>query len=203
MSDFKFFRFNFYLFLSYFVFALALLTIPLTTGCSAFVTPMTDEDALKTLRELTKDNKLPPESIVADIENRFSKTKAGALAKLLRARIRFENSDFDGAAQILNTNVFRERTKLADYGLWLRGRDRRLGIEDRLTPGQLAHQALARVGERHDGRGGPGTLGVRDDPRLTPFPRGDHRVRGPEVDTGRPGHQRPSFRFGGTYIDSR
>jgi soluble lytic murein transglycosylase len=122
MSKFKFYRFNFYSFLSFSIFALALLTVPLSTSCSALVTTMSDDDALKTLRELTKDGKLPSEGIVADIENRFAKTKAGALAKLLRARIKFENSDFNGAAQILNTNVFREKTKLADYALWLRGR---------------------------------------------------------------------------------
>ena len=122
MSKFKFYRFNFNSFLSFSIFALALLTVPLSTSCSALVTTMSDDDALKTLRELTKDGKLPSEGIVADIENRFAKSKAGALAKLLRARIRFENSDFSGAAQILNTNVFREKTKLADYALWLRGR---------------------------------------------------------------------------------
>ncbi len=122
MSKLKFYRFDFYSFLVFTGFAFALLTVPLTTSCSALVRKMTDDDALKTLRDLTKDGKLPPEGVVADIENRFAKTKSGALAKLLRARIRFENSDFAGAAQILNTNVFREKTKLADYALWLRGR---------------------------------------------------------------------------------
>ena len=122
MSEFKFFRFNIYTLFSFTIFAFALLTIPLSQSCSAFVTPMTDDDALKTLRDLTKDDKLPPESVVADIENRFAKTKAGALAKLLRARIRFQNSDFAGAAQILSSNVFGEKTNLADYALWLRGR---------------------------------------------------------------------------------
>jgi soluble lytic murein transglycosylase len=122
MSDFRFFRFNFYSLLSFTIFAFALLTVPLTLSCSAFVTTMTEDDALKTLRELTKDDKLPPEGVVADIENRFAKTRAGALAKLLRARIKFQNSDFEGAAQILNTNIIREKTNLADYALWLRGR---------------------------------------------------------------------------------
>ncbi|HEY0458021.1 MAG TPA: transglycosylase SLT domain-containing protein [Pyrinomonadaceae bacterium] len=122
MSDFRFFRFNFYSVLVSLIFTFALLTVPLSTSCSAFVTPMSDDDALKTLRELTKGDKLPPEGVVAEIETRFAKTKAGALAKLLRARIKFENSDYDGAAQILNTNVFREKTNLADYAVWLRGR---------------------------------------------------------------------------------
>jgi soluble lytic murein transglycosylase len=122
MSKFKFNRVDFHSFLIIAIFAFAFLAVPLSTSCSAIVTPMTDDDALKTLRELTKNGKLPPEGVVAEIENRFAKTKAGALAKLLRARIRFENSDFNGAAQILDTNVFREKTRLADYALWLRGR---------------------------------------------------------------------------------
>ncbi|HQU81828.1 MAG TPA: transglycosylase SLT domain-containing protein [Pyrinomonadaceae bacterium] len=103
-------------------FAFAFLLIPLSSSCSAFVRPMNDDDALKTLRDLTKNGKLPPENVVLEIENRFAKTKSGALAKLLRARIRFENNDFNGAAQILNTNLFKEKTELGDYALWLRGR---------------------------------------------------------------------------------
>lgn len=122
MSNFRFFRFDLYSVLIFSIFALGLLTIPLTSSCSAFVTPMSDDEALKTLRELTRKDKLPPEGVVADIENRFAKSKAGALAKLLRARIRFENQDFESAAQILNSGVFKDKTELADYALWLRGR---------------------------------------------------------------------------------
>ncbi len=98
------------------------LLVPLTTSCSAFVTQMSEEQAAETLRILTRDGKLPPEAAVLQIENRFSKTRTGALAKLLRARIRFESNDFDGAAQILDSNVFREKTTVADYALWLRGK---------------------------------------------------------------------------------
>jgi soluble lytic murein transglycosylase len=116
------YRFNLHSLFTILVFSLGFLMIPLTTSCSAFVREMTDADALKTLRDLTKDGKLPPENVVLEIENRYSKTKVGALAKLLRARIRFENNDFGGAAQILNTNVFKEKTNLGDYALWLRGR---------------------------------------------------------------------------------
>ena len=122
MSKPIFFRFNFYSFLVFTIFAVGLLTVPLTTSCAAFVQTMSDDDALKILRDLTKGGKLPPESLVLDIENRYAKTRSGALAKLLRARIRFENSDFEGAANILNSDVFKQKTKLADYALWLRGR---------------------------------------------------------------------------------
>jgi soluble lytic murein transglycosylase len=122
MSKLQKFPLNRYSFFTIFIFACGLLLIPLTTSCSAAVREMTEDDALKAIRQLTKDGKLPPESAVLEIENRYSKTLTGALAKLLRARIRFENNDYDGAAQILNSDVFREKTKLGDYALWLRGR---------------------------------------------------------------------------------
>lgn len=122
MSKFQKNHFSRQSFFTIFIFACGLLLIPLTASCSAVVREMTEDDALKVIRQLTKDGKLPPESTVLEIENRYAKTRTGALAKLLRARIRFENGDFDGAAQILNTDVFREKTKLGDYALWLRGR---------------------------------------------------------------------------------
>ncbi len=109
-------------FITNFLIVLSFVLVPFSTSCSAFVRQMSEDDALKALRQLTKDGKLPPENVVLEIENRFSKTKTGALAKLLRARIRFETSDFDGAANILNADVFRQKTKLADYALWLRGK---------------------------------------------------------------------------------
>ncbi len=76
--------------LTIFFLAAGFLLAPLTTSCSAFVSQMTDEQAAQTLRALTKDGKLPPENAVLEIENRFSKTKTGALARLLRAYIHFE-----------------------------------------------------------------------------------------------------------------
>jgi soluble lytic murein transglycosylase len=99
-----------------------LLVFPLTQSCSAFSGETNEADALKVLRDLTKNGKLPPESLVLDVENRYSKTRTGALARLLRARIKFESSDFEGAATILNSDIFKQKTKLADYALWLRGR---------------------------------------------------------------------------------
>lgn len=122
MFHLKLFRFNFYSVLTILVFASAFALVPFTQSCSAFVTEMTDDDALKVLRDLTKGGKLPAESVVADIEKRYANTKTGALAKLLRARIKFESNDFAGAAQILNSDVFKQKTELGDYALWLRGR---------------------------------------------------------------------------------
>jgi len=98
--------------------AFVILTFGLTMSCSA----QTEDQALRSLRELSKDDKLPPESIVAGIESRFAGRKTGALAKLLHARIKFENNDFAGAAALLNTDVIAKQTRLGDYALWLTGR---------------------------------------------------------------------------------
>ncbi|MDQ6785213.1 MAG: transglycosylase SLT domain-containing protein [Acidobacteriota bacterium] len=122
MLFYKNFRLRRFSVLTIFLSAVTFLLIPFTTSCSAFVTQMSEEQAAQMLRSLTKDGKLPAESIVLDIENRYSKTRTGALARLLRARIHFENNDFGGAAEILNSDVFRQRTNVADYALWLRGR---------------------------------------------------------------------------------
>lgn len=109
-------------FLTIFLISAALCAAPLMLSCSALVTQMSEEQAAQALRALTKDGKLPPENAVLDIENKFSKTKIGALAKLLRARIRFETNDFNGAAGILDSDVFRGKTTVADYALWMRGK---------------------------------------------------------------------------------
>ncbi len=89
-----------------------------TVGCSA----QSEEAALQSLRQMTKDGKLPSEEFVAGIERRFAGKKTGALAKLLRARIRFENKDFAGAAAILNSSDFQQKTAVGDHAMWLRGR---------------------------------------------------------------------------------
>lgn len=96
------------------VFSLVLFTV----GCSA----QTEDQALVSLRQMTKDGKLPPENFVISIETRYDGTRTGTLARLLHARIRFENNDFAGAAGILNSDVFAKKTSVGDYALWLRGK---------------------------------------------------------------------------------
>lgn len=91
-------------------------------NCSAFVTQQTEEQALQMLRQLMKGDKLPPESVVQQVESRFPNTKTGALCKLLRAQIRLTNNDFNGAAEILNSNLFSQKTTVGDYAFWLRGK---------------------------------------------------------------------------------
>jgi hypothetical protein len=98
--------------------SIALVLAVLTVACSA---QQTEQQALDSLRAMTRDGKLPAESAVAPIESRFAGRKTGALAKLLRARIRFENGDYAGAAALLNSQDIENLTKLGDHALWLRG----------------------------------------------------------------------------------
>ncbi len=107
---------------SFLILFTALTFVFFSLSCSATTATASEEDALKTLRQMTKDGKLPPESVVLQIENRFPKTRTGALAKLLRARIQYENKNFAGAEMILNSPIFREKTTVGDYALWLRGK---------------------------------------------------------------------------------
>src|SRR6476620_3290356 len=100
--------------LSSVVFLLAVYTV----GCSA---QQTEEQALQSLREISKNGKSPTESYVASIESRFSGKRTGALAKLLRAKLRFDNKDYAGAASLLTGDEFRTKTTVADHALWLRG----------------------------------------------------------------------------------
>ncbi len=105
-----------------FLAAIGLLVVPFSASCRSIGVDASETDALKSLRDLTRDNKLPPESMVIDIENRFPRARVGTLARLLRARIKFENKDFDGAVNLLNSDSYKQRTQLADYALWLKGR---------------------------------------------------------------------------------
>ena len=97
-----------------FTFALTLFSL----GCSA---QQTEEQALANLRQMARDGQVPTDSYIAGIESRFAGKRTGLLAKLLRAKLKFDNKDFAGAAALLNTDEFRTRTSVADHALWLRG----------------------------------------------------------------------------------
>ena len=66
--------------------------------------------------------------------------------------------------------------------------DGAVDVGDRLTLGDLADQDLARLGERHDGRGGARALGVRDDGGLATLEDRDDAVRRTEVDADSSSH---------------
>lgn len=101
-------------------FSIAFTAVLFTVGCSA--QPMAEPDPLRSLRDTAREGKLPSESVAADVERRYAGTKTGALARLLRARIRFEAGDHKGAASLLASDDIARLTELDDYALWLRGR---------------------------------------------------------------------------------
>src|SRR5688500_10539099 len=80
-----------------------------TTSCRA---QQTEEQARANLRQMSRDGRAPSEDYVAGIESRFAGKRTGLLAKLLRAKIKFDNRDFFGAAALLNTDDFRSKTKV-------------------------------------------------------------------------------------------
>jgi len=79
-----------------------------------------EQQALDTLRSMTRNDVLPAEDAVAKLENQFPRTKTAALARLLRARIKLNARDFAGAATLLDTRLIAEHTSLADHALFLR-----------------------------------------------------------------------------------
>ncbi|MEP7148890.1 MAG: hypothetical protein ABI857_08400, partial [Acidobacteriota bacterium] len=100
------------------VFAFIVTLTLFSIGCSA---QQTEEQALANLRQLARGGQIPSDAYIAEIESRFAGKRTGLLAKLLRAKIKFDNKDFAGAAALLNTDDFRTKTKVADHALWLRG----------------------------------------------------------------------------------
>jgi soluble lytic murein transglycosylase len=100
------------------VFAFTFTLVLFFIGCSA---QQTEEQALANLRQTARDGRVPAEDYIAGIESRFAGKRTGLLAKLLRAKVKFDNKDFAGAAALLNTDEFRTKTKVADHALWLRG----------------------------------------------------------------------------------
>jgi len=76
--------------------------------------------ALESLRNMTRGNVMPAEDAVAAIESQFPGTTTAALARILRARIKFNAKDFAGAADLLSARVIRDQSVLGDYALFLR-----------------------------------------------------------------------------------
>src|SRR5947209_1895324 len=79
--------------------ALALASaLPLTVASCRTQRPRADEAAaFERLRALTRGGTLPPEPVVEQLGGSYSGTRTGALAGLLRARIRYEAHNYVGA----------------------------------------------------------------------------------------------------------
>ncbi|HEX7175690.1 MAG TPA: transglycosylase SLT domain-containing protein [Pyrinomonadaceae bacterium] len=77
-------------------------------------------EAAVRLRSLTRGAGLPAESVVESIERDYAGTRTGALARVLRARVRAAAGDFTGAAALLDSRDVRERTRINDHALFMR-----------------------------------------------------------------------------------
>ena len=98
--------------------------------------------ALDNLRALTRGDALPSEDVVARIESDFPKTKAAALARIVRARIKIRANDYAGAATLLDTSLIHDYTTIGDYGLFMRANA--LEQTGRLVEARAAYEQLAR-----------------------------------------------------------
>jgi peptidoglycan lytic transglycosylase len=98
----------------------ALAPLFLIAGCRTLQQTPPELKARETLRSMTRGGVLPAEDAVARIESDFPKTTAGALARIVHARIRLNVKDFAGAASLLDSSTIRDYTVIGDYAVWLR-----------------------------------------------------------------------------------
>jgi len=124
----------------------------MTASCLTRLQTPAETKALESLRTMTRGGVLPSEDVVARIESQFPRSKAAALARLVRARIRIGNKDFAGAAELLNTSIVRDYSSLGDYALFMRA--------DALE--QADNKAAARAGYEQLLRDYPASLRSRD-----------------------------------------
>ena len=92
----------------------------MSASCRARQQTPAEQKAIESMRSMTRNDVLPSEDVVAGIENQFPRSKAAALARILRARIKLKAGDFVGAATLLDTRLIADQTSLADYALWMR-----------------------------------------------------------------------------------
>src|ERR1051325_10136336 len=122
---------------------LALAPLLLVASCTSRQQTPQELQARESLRSMTRGGVLPAEDAVAKIEKDFPRTTAGALAKIVHARIRMNVKDYAGAAAVLDTSVARDYTVIADYALWLRANA--LDQANRRVEARAAYVPLART----------------------------------------------------------
>lgn len=69
---------------------------------------------------MTHNLVFPADDVVARMESQFPRTKAAALARLVRARIKIKAKDYSGAAALLDSSLVRDYSLLGDYALFMR-----------------------------------------------------------------------------------
>lgn len=115
----------------------------LIAGCTTLQQTPQELKVRETLRSMTRGGVLPAEDAVARIESEFPKTTAGALAKIVHARIKLKANDFAGAVTLLDSSAIRDYTAIGDYALSMRGST--LEYINRHAEARAAYEQLARA----------------------------------------------------------
>ena len=113
----------------------------LIAGCRPLQQTPPELKARETLRAMTRGGVLPAEAAVASIESNYANTTAGALARIVHARIKLKANDFAGAISLLDSKSIRDYVVINDYALWMRGNTLELlkrNVEARAVYEQLA-----------------------------------------------------------------
>lgn len=121
---------------------IAVVPLFLVASCQSLQQTPQELKARETLRTMTRGGVLPAEDAVAKIEKDFPNTTAGALARVIHARIRLKANDFAGAASLLDNKAIRDHTVINDYALSMRGET--LESLNRHTEARAAFEQLAR-----------------------------------------------------------
>jgi len=114
----------------------------LIAGCRTLQQTPQELQARETLRAMTRGGVLPAEDAVARIESDFPKTTAGALAKIVHARIKINAKDFAGAAALLDASAIRDYTVIPDYALSMKAGA--LEQANRYLEARAAYEQVAR-----------------------------------------------------------
>jgi soluble lytic murein transglycosylase len=114
----------------------------LTASCITRQQTAAELKALESLRAMTRGGVLPSDDVLARMESDFPRTKAAALARLVRARIRIDAKDFAGAATLLDSAVVRDHSSLGDYALFMRGNA--LEQAGKLPEARIAYEQILR-----------------------------------------------------------
>ena len=114
----------------------------LTASCITRQQTAAEVKALESLRAMTRNGVLPSDDVLARMETDFPRTKAAALARLVRARIKINAKDFAGAATLLDTSIIRDHSALGDYALFMRGNA--LEQAGKLPEARIAYEQLVR-----------------------------------------------------------
>lgn len=124
------------------IFACGLATLPFASASCNMQQPKPDAGAREQLRTMTRGGVLPSETAVAQIESDYPNTTAGALARIVRARIKLAANDFNGAASLLDSRNIALHTSIADYALWMRAQA--LERANRNTEARAAYDIVTR-----------------------------------------------------------